>query len=130
MSPTGLPNALIGATAFSPSATLPEWQTKNATIGLPCISFAIHGAGGARRMPATTANSGGALAAIEAYSSSTFGASSAGHAMAPPTISGPTGPGRHSELLTTPEFAPPPPRPPNKAEVSFLLAPPHRPAAP
>ena len=81
----------MGATAFSPSSGLPLWQASSATIGLPCISFGSHGAGGAGRMSATSVSSGGACSASVRYSSSTLGASLAGQATTPPTISGPTG---------------------------------------
>jgi hypothetical protein len=42
-SSTGFPNALTGASSFSPSSTLPVYQTNIAMIGLPWNSLSIHG---------------------------------------------------------------------------------------
>ncbi|MGD2064701.1 MAG: hypothetical protein PVF51_14130 [Nitrospirota bacterium] len=90
MSPIGLPNPLMGATAFSPSAGSPEWHAWIATIGVPWISFGSQGAGGAGPMKVTSVSSGGAFSARPRKSSSTAGASLAGQATTPPTTSGPT----------------------------------------
>src|SRR4026209_1242574 len=90
-SPTGEPNAFIGAAAFSPASSDPVWQKNIATIGFPWISLGSHGAGGAGRIAATTTSSGGAFSIVLRTSSRTSGASSARQAIAPPIISGPTG---------------------------------------
>lgn len=56
----GEPNALMGATSRSPSSTRPVWHTNSTTMSLPWMLLGSHGAGGARRNPATQTSSGGA----------------------------------------------------------------------
>ncbi len=101
MSMTGGPNALIGATAFSPSASEPQ------CTGMIPTSFAPDPSG-AVSSPATSMSSSGAEAHVSRKNCSTSRPFWSGCAARPPVMIGPTGCRSNSSDAAMPKLPPPP----------------------
>ena len=121
-STTGGPNALMGCTAASPSASDPQWPPR-----MPA-SLSVEPSGACNR-PAPSVSSSGAAEVLSRKNRSTSRARANGCATNPPVTMGPTGCSANSNDVTTPKLPPPPHTPQNRSSFSSRLAASTRPSA-